>query len=336
MPHNDSALLGYGMVFLMDYNSFSINLLQNYSHVKSDNKRLVSQLSSGNRIVNGAVDPSGLAISKGMQSQVRGLSVSLQNAQETLKLMRLADGALDTITSLVLRMRDLAIRMANEATANTVASTNPGTMIPSSQRTMYNEMGTLAEEVRRETGGMMLPNPPFIIEESSVKYNNKDLFFAGFDSGQASQIGPNNSSGNSFSVVIPSMVDIADSFPTPATPMPGTFTASDFMDFARIQMDELSADLEKISNTRALLGAQANALEKIVNDININFINMTEADSKISGVDVEQAISDLKQNIITQSTLGTAMSSFMDMRKLDLEILNVLPIYMQGKDKDKE
>jgi flagellin-like hook-associated protein FlgL len=182
----------------------------------------------------------------------------------------------------------------------------------------------------------MLPNPPFIIEESAVKYNTKDLFFAGFDSGQAVQIGPNGTPDNGFTIVISSMTDIADSFPTPATPMPGTFTAADFMDFARIQMDELKADVDKINNTRALLGTQASALGKIINDINIAFINMSSANSKISEVDVEQAVSELKQNILTQATLGTAMSHFMDMRKLDLEFLNVLPIYMKGTNGKQE
>jgi flagellin len=312
----------------MDLNSMSISLLNQYRHVTGDGNTLTNQLSSGQRLVRSSIDPSGLAIAKGMQAQIRGSNVATHNAQETIQLLRLADSVLEKTTDLVMRIRDLGLRMANQATSNTKSSTNPFQITSSDQRQMYDEMGALAEEIRRQLGGLPLSGPPFIITESATKYNGKDLFFAAFDSGQNTQVGPNASAENSLSVVIPSMTDIADSVPVPAVPFPGTFTAKDFADFGLIQVTAMDEDIEKINDVRTILGSQANALENVINDLNTQTINLARANSQISDVNMAEAASELKQNMITQSTMNKALLYMNDMQSLKIEILGVLPIYM--------
>lgn len=82
------------------------------------NNRTVSsameQLSSGMRINRGADDPSGIAIYKGMQSQVNGLNAALENMQDGLNLLRTAESGLQEASEVVLRIRDIAVRAANE------------------------------------------------------------------------------------------------------------------------------------------------------------------------------------------------------------------------------
>lgn len=316
----------------MDMNSLSINMLNHFRHVTGDYDVLSRQLSSGQRIVRTSLDPSGLAISKGMQAQIRGAFTASHNAQETVQLLRLADSTLEDITSMVIRIRDLSLRMANQATANTQTSSNPMEIIPSDQRKMYDEMGSLAEEIRRRLGGLSLPTPPFIITESAVKFNTKDIFFAAYDSGQSAQVGPGGSTEYNFAIVIPSMTDIADSISVPAVPFPGNFSAKDFMDYGLIQVTEMDQDLEKINTVRATLGAQTRALENIVNDLNIQSINLAGAESKISGVDMADAAVQLKQNMIQQSTMNKALSYMNDMQSLKIQILAVLPIFMQDEE----
>ena len=226
----------------------------------------------------------------------------------------------------MIRIRDLAIRMANEATSNTQASANPADIIPSDQRSMFDEMGSLAEELRRQLGGMLLPNPPFIVDQSGVRYNGKDLFFAAYDSGQQAQIGSDNGSVYHLAVVIPSMTDIGDSIPVPAVPFPGNFTAADFRDFANIQITEMDQDLQKISDVRSALGSQYNAIEKIISDLNVQTLNLSQTNSRIADTDMAEAASELKQNIITQSTMNTALLHLNDMQGLKLQFLSVLPI----------
>jgi flagellin len=321
-----------GHASAMDYQSLSINLMNYHRRLEDTRQQLVGQITTGNRLVTGKIDPSGLAITKGMDAQIRGMSVSVQNAQETFRLLNLADSAMDGVTDKLLRMRDLAIRMANEATSNTKDSGNPAVMISSDQRSMYDEMGKLAEEIRRVCGGLPLATPPFIVNQSAVNFNGKDLFFADFDTGQNAQIGPNNNSADKFNIVIPSMTDIADSVPVPAVPMPGTFTAADFRDFALQQLDELSADIEKVSTFRNAVGSQSAAILKIVTDINQQSVDISGAKSRIDSTDMGAAISDLKRNLVTQSTLSAAMLEFNDMQASRLQFLNVLPVMMdKGK-----
>jgi flagellin len=315
----------------MEMNSVTLSVLQNYGKLGATANRISAQLSSGNRLVSASVDPSGLAISKGMQSWIRGSFVAIQNAQETLSLISLADKSLENVSQMVIRIRDIAVRMANEATSDTVSSGNPNIIIPSDQRTMYEEMASLAEEIRRTLGGMTLPNPPFIVDKSAVKFNGKDLFFAAFDSGQTAQIGAENGSVFHLAVVIPSMTDIADSIPTPATPMPGNFTAADFKDFALIQLSEMDVDLSKISDVRSALGAQHVAISHIIDEMCASGINLSGANSRLADTDISETAAALKQNLITQSTADMALIHLNDMRGLVLVYLDVLPVNAESE-----
>ncbi len=315
----------------MDYNSLSIDLINSYRHIKDAQERLVSQISSGKRIVRSFIDPSGLGISVGMKGQIRGVQTAIQNCEDTLNLLKTADGALSIVSDMIMRIRDLAVRMANEATSNTVSSGNPAVIIESDQRRMYDEMGVIATEIKRMVGGLSLTVPPFIITESAVKYNEKELFFAAFDSGQTAQVGANADSGDSLSVVIPSLAGIADSIPQPATPMPGNFTSSDFRDFALIQITEMDQDLATVSDVRAALGAQAGIIENIISDLNKQNIALSASESSISDVDMTDAVSALKQSIVIKSTAESAMLYFNEMRKSNLEYFKILNV-----EQDKE
>ena len=81
--------------------------------------RSMERLSSGLRINKGADDPSGLAISQGMQARIRSTSVAMQNVQDNINMLRTAEGGLNEITQMVHRVHDLVIRGANEATLTT-------------------------------------------------------------------------------------------------------------------------------------------------------------------------------------------------------------------------
>lgn len=84
--------------------------------------RSLERLSSGLRIGRAADDAAGLAISEGLRAQVGGLRVALRNTQDGISLIRTADGALDTATAVVRRMRDLAVQAANEGALEATAT----------------------------------------------------------------------------------------------------------------------------------------------------------------------------------------------------------------------
>ncbi len=73
----------------------------------------LERLSSGLRINRAADDAAGLAISEGFRTVVRGSAVAQRNSQDGISLVQTAEGALSETTSILQRMRELAVQAAN-------------------------------------------------------------------------------------------------------------------------------------------------------------------------------------------------------------------------------
>ena len=73
----------------------------------------MERLSTGSRINSAKDDAAGLAIANRMESQVRGLDMAVRNANDGISLMQTAEGALGETTSILQRMRELAVQAAN-------------------------------------------------------------------------------------------------------------------------------------------------------------------------------------------------------------------------------
>ena len=71
------------------------------------------RLSSGLRIGSAADDAAGLAVSEGLRAQVRGMTVAVRNVQDGIGVVRTADGALEEVSAVLRRMRDLSVQAAN-------------------------------------------------------------------------------------------------------------------------------------------------------------------------------------------------------------------------------
>jgi flagellin len=81
--------------------------------------KLVQQLSSGLRVNTAADDPSGLAIAVNLQNQATGFDTANLNVQDATNAANVADGALQTVTNILQRVRSLAIEAANTITSST-------------------------------------------------------------------------------------------------------------------------------------------------------------------------------------------------------------------------
>ncbi|GAB3467705.1 flagellin [Kineococcus endophyticus] len=100
----------------------NIAALNSYRNLQATDKQLNSsleKLSSGLRINKAADDAAGLVISEGLRSQIGGLTVAARNAQDGVNVAQTADGALSTSTTILQRMRDLAVQSANDTNDTT-------------------------------------------------------------------------------------------------------------------------------------------------------------------------------------------------------------------------
>jgi flagellin len=73
----------------------------------------MERLSTGQRINSAKDDAAGLSISNRMDSQIRGLTMAVKNANDGISLMQTAEGALDEVTNSLQRMRELAVQAVN-------------------------------------------------------------------------------------------------------------------------------------------------------------------------------------------------------------------------------
>lgn len=97
----------------------------------------LQRLSSGLKINNAKDNPSGLAIGKRMNAQIRGLDVATQNASDGISIIETADGALSEVTDMIQRMSELAIAGSN------------GTMSDSDRKALDDEVNQLKDEITR-------------------------------------------------------------------------------------------------------------------------------------------------------------------------------------------
>jgi flagellin len=94
-------------------NTASLNLNKNQAQLGL----AVQRLSSGLRINTAADDPSGLAISESLQAQVNGFDQAARNVQDATSAAQVAEGALQTTTDILQRVRTLAVEGASDITS---------------------------------------------------------------------------------------------------------------------------------------------------------------------------------------------------------------------------
>ena len=79
----------------------------------------MERLSSGLRVNSASDDAAGLAVAGKMESQLRGINMAIRNAQDGVGLIQTGEAGLNEIRNMVLRIRELAVQMANGIYENT-------------------------------------------------------------------------------------------------------------------------------------------------------------------------------------------------------------------------
>ena len=77
------------------------------------------RLSTGKRINSAVDDAAGLAIGKDLESRVSGLNQAIRNVNDGISMVQIAEGALDEVTTILQRMRDLSVQASNGSLSST-------------------------------------------------------------------------------------------------------------------------------------------------------------------------------------------------------------------------
>ncbi|HDR4899457.1 flagellin [Bacillus cereus] len=99
----------------------NINSLRTQEYMRQNQTKMsnsMDRLSSGKRINNASDDAAGLAIATRMRARESGLNVAANNTQDGMSLIRTADSAMNSVSNILLRMRDIANQSANGTNTN--------------------------------------------------------------------------------------------------------------------------------------------------------------------------------------------------------------------------
>lgn len=116
----------------------NINSMRTQEYMRQNQAKMsnaMDRLSSGKRINNASDDAAGLAIATRMRARESGLGVAANNTQDGMSLIRTADSALNSVSNILLRMRDIANQSAN------------GTNTSDNQKALDKEFSALKEQI---------------------------------------------------------------------------------------------------------------------------------------------------------------------------------------------
>ena len=246
-------------------NVTSINAQRNLSMVTERLSGNFRRLSTGLRISTAADDAAGLAISERLRSQVRSLEQAKRNANDGISFVQTAEGALNEVSSIMIRLRELAVQSAN------------GSVSGQDKDTLDEEFQSLVNEVNRIG--------------RSTEFNGIKLL-DGSNSTVTFQVGFGTTSGiDTLAVTLSASLSTSLSLSTLDIGSGGsTSTATTNLDTA----------INAVSSLRGTLGAIQNRLGSTINNLAIQVENLSAAESRIRDVDVAYETAQLTRNQILQ------------------------------------
>ena len=246
-------------------NVASINAQRNLANVSGRLSTNFRRLSTGLRISTAADDAAGLAISERLRSQVRSLEQAKRNANDGISLVQTAEGALNEVSSILTRLRELAIQSANGAVSG------------QDQDTLDEEFQSLVSEIDR-IGRSTEFNGIKLLDGSSTAVS----FQVGF--GTTANI-------DTLAVTLSPALSTSLSLNTLDIGSGGTTT---------LAITNIDSAINSVSSLRGSLGAIQNRLGSTINNLAIQTENLSAAESRIRDVDVAYETAQLTRNSILQ------------------------------------
>ena len=242
----------------------------------------MEQLSTGRKINSAADNASGLAISARMTSQIRGLDQAVRNANDAVSMVNTAEGALDEITDMLQRIRELAVQSGTGTT-----SSNDRVYIDA-------EFDHLIAEIERVS--------------ANTEWNGRAIM-AGAAGGAATVSGVTYQVGmdpsQTIAVNFGNMASDATMASLNGFGLDATTVASAIAKASRV-ITAADVAIEAVSTQRATFGAVSNRLEHAIDNLT-NVMTQSEASrSRILDTDYAASTSELARTQIIQQA-STAM-----------------------------
>lgn len=253
----------------------SMNAQRNLALSNEKQANTLNKLSSGARITKAGDDAAGLAISEKLKGSIRSMQQANRNANDGISLIQTAEGGINEISNILIRLRELSVQSASDTIGDTERSFSD------------KEFQQLKSEIDRIS--------------QVTQYNGTNLL-NGVGQTLEFQVGINNSPENDRLQYSVSSTDVTlGKLGLSAT---GVMTKAS----AQENLAAIDKAVMAVNENRAGLGALQNRLASTVNNLGIATENLSAANSRIRDADVASESSELvKQSILSQA--GTAVLS---------------------------
>ncbi|HMT46538.1 MAG: hypothetical protein RL702_1283 [Pseudomonadota bacterium] len=232
----------------------------------------MERLSTGKRINSAKDDAAGLAIATSMTAQVRGMNQAIRNSNDGIALAQTAEGALNEVTNMLQRVRELGVQSAS------------GTYQDATDRAY---MQTEVDELTAQMDQVI----------TNTKFNGVELF-DGSTATVTVQTGADGS--DTVGLAMADLTTLAASGGAAGSYDVSTATAANAL------LGTIDGELDSINSARAALGAGQNRLETVVNNLTSNSTNLSDARSRIEDTDYSSETTAMaKAQILSQAS--TAM-----------------------------
>lgn len=263
------------MGMTINTNIVSLNAQRNLGKSTAALAKSVEKLSSGLRINHAADDAAGLAISTTLKAQVRSINQAVRNANDAVSMLQTAEGGLAEMSSILLRMRELAEQAANESLGDT------------ERGYLNDEYVALKSEINRIS--------------DVTEFAGSKLLDGTLSAGVDFQIGFKNTANDRLTLTI------AD---TDAASLGLNTAGADSISTAAAAQSALSVlDVSAItilSGRRGSIGALQNRLEYTISNLQTAAENYTAANSRIEDADfAAETAAYVRNQILVQA--GTAV-----------------------------
>ncbi|HEX4923749.1 MAG TPA: flagellin [Bdellovibrionales bacterium] len=258
-------------------NVAAINAQRNLGISQSNMQNSYAQLASGSRINKSADDAAGLAISESLKAQVRSARQATRNANDGISMVQVAEGGLNEVGNIVIRLRELGIQAASD----TVGDRERG-FINKEVQQLKNEIQRIASVTTWGTTKLLDGTTPTFDFQVGLFNNSFEdrISYAGSES-----------------------VATLDHLGLAGV----DYATKEGAQTALVQLDEAQT---RINDSRSNLGALQNRLQSTVNNLQISEENLSAANSRIRDTDVAFSTAELARNSVllnaATSTLAQA------------------------------
>jgi flagellin len=254
-------------------NIASQQVQKNLKQVSAKADDSLSKLSSGKRITKAADDAAGLAIATNLEAQTKGLRQATRNANDGISLVQTAEGGLNEVSNILVRMRELTI----QASSDTVGENERGFLDQEYQQ--------LVTEVDRISNSTTFNGAQLLNGEGSGEL---DFQVGAFD-GEQNRITFDSSESNATA----SAIGISGS---------GVADKSDALG----SISTIDEAINTVSGQRATLGSIQSRLGSTVSNLEVQTINQDNARSVIQDVDVAAESAKLaSSSVVKQAGIST-------------------------------